>query len=229
VIPSKKTLSKDASKRLDAIANLEDLGVGFTLASHDLEIRGAGELLGDEQSGHIQQIGYSLYNELLERAVSDLKQGKQPQLDRPLDHGTEINLQIPALLPEDYIYDVHSRLMMYKRIASATDSTALQELQIELIDRFGLLPDMAKNLFAITEIKLTATPLGIQKIELGTDGGHITFTEKPPIDPMKIIHLIQTQYSVYQFKGADTLQITKTLPKAEDRFLFLDGFFAKLR
>jgi len=228
IIPRAK-LGKDAIKRLEAIAELEELGMGFTLASHDLEIRGAGELLGDEQSGHIQQIGYTLYHELLARAIDDLKHGKQPDLDRPLDHGAEILVQIPALLPQAYIFDVHTRLSLYKRIASASHQAALDDLQVELIDRFGLLPDAAKNLFAIAELKLQATPLGIVKIELAEQGGRVIFIDQPPIDPMKIIHLIKTQLRIYRFDGKNTLHIHQALPTPNDRLGFLAQFLTYLR
>ena len=169
--PPARSMTADARKRLEAIEALEDLGAGFTLATHDLEIRGAGELLGAEQSGQIQEIGFSLYMDLLDRAINALKSGRQPQLDRPLDHGSEIELQLPALLPDDYLPDVHARLVLYKRIASASNPQELRELQVEMIDRFGLLPGPAKNLLAVTELKLRTTPLGIRKLEAGPAGG----------------------------------------------------------
>ncbi|MES9979711.1 MAG: transcription-repair coupling factor [Candidatus Thiodiazotropha sp. 6PLUC5] len=204
--PATESLTSDAKKRLEAIESLEDLGAGFTLATHDLEIRGAGELLGDVQSGQIQEIGFALYTELLERAVEALKSGQQPELDRPLDHGTEIELSIPALLPEDYLPDVHSRLVLYKRIASAKDKAELRELQVEMIDRFGLLPDAAKNLFSITELKLRAHPLGIRKIEAGPKGARLLFDESPKFDPASLIRLIQQKPQVYRFEGSDKLR-----------------------
>ncbi len=160
IVPPRRAMTPDAVKRIEAIEALEDLGAGFTLATHDLEIRGAGELLGDEQSGQIQEIGFTLYTELLERAVSALKAGKQPELDKPLNHGPEVDLHLPALIPDDYVPDVHNRLILYKRIASAEDGAELRELQVEMIDRFGLLPDPAKLLFSVTELKLAAVPLG---------------------------------------------------------------------
>jgi transcription-repair coupling factor (superfamily II helicase) len=206
ITPPPKSLTADAKKRLEAIESLEDLGAGFTLATHDLEIRGAGELLGDEQSGQIQEIGFALYTELLERAVEALKSGRQPELDRPLDHGTEIELNIPALLPEDYLPDVHSRLVLYKRIASAKDNEELRELQVEMIDRFGLLPDAAKNLFSITELKLRAHPLGIRKIEAGPKGARLLFDEQPKFDPGTLIRLIQQKPNTYRLEGNDKLR-----------------------
>ncbi len=149
IVPDRRSISADAEKRLEAIASLEELGAGFTLATHDLEIRGAGELLGEEQSGQIEDVGFSLYTELLERAVRALKSGKVPDFDLVNEHDAEVELHIPALIPDDYLPDVHARLTLYKRIASARDADALRELQVEMIDRFGLLPDPVKNLFAV--------------------------------------------------------------------------------
>jgi transcription-repair coupling factor (superfamily II helicase) len=221
-------MTANAVKRLEAIQSMEDLGAGFTLATHDLEIRGAGELLGDEQSGQIHEIGFSLYTELLQRAVTALKSGKQPQLDRPLDHGTEIDLQLPAILPEDYLPDVHNRLVMYKRIASCETREDLRELQVEMIDRFGLLPPQAKNLFAITELKLKVHPLGIRKIEAGPKGGRILFEPEPSIDPMNIITLIQKQPQKFQFDGADRLRFNIDLEDRETRFDQINQLIQKL-
>jgi len=217
VIPSRKQITPDALKRLEALESIEDLGAGFTLATHDLEIRGAGELLGEDQSGQMQEIGFNLYSELLERAVKALKAGKQPELDRPLDHGAEVELHLPALIPEDYLPDVHTRLVMYKRIASAPDSSALRELQVEMIDRFGLLPEPAKNLFQVAELKLKANPLGIRKIDVGEHGGRILFKEQPNVDPMTIIQLIQKQPHRYKLDGQDKLRILQELPAQEQR------------
>ena len=190
LIPSKKAITPDAAKRLEAIESLEELGAGFTLATHDLEIRGAGELLGSEQSGQIQEIGFSMYSALLERAVNDLKSGKTPDFDKPLKHGCEIDLRLPALIPEDYLPDVHTRLVIYKRIANAESTDALDELQVEMIDRFGLLPESTKTLFTISEIKVAAEPLGIRKIEAGANSGRVLFDAEPDIDPMTIIKLM---------------------------------------
>lgn len=228
IVPPRKQMTADAVKRLEALAAIEELGTGFTLATHDMEIRGAGELLGEEQSGQMQEIGFSLYSELLERAVNALKAGKEPELDRPLDHGTEIDLHIPALIPEDYLPDVHSRLILYKRIASATSSEALRDLQVEMIDRFGLLPEPLKNLIHITELKLQAMQLDIRKIELGPAGGRITFIPQPNIDGLKIIQLIQNQARIYQLDGQERLRITHPLPDAASRFKFLEDVLQKL-
>ncbi len=215
--PPPTGMTADAKKRLEAIESLEDLGAGFTLATHDLEIRGAGELLGDEQSGQIHEIGFTLYTDLLERAVKALKSGQEPALDRPLDHGAEIDLQIPALLPDDYLPDVHSRLVLYKRIASAANAEELKELQVEMIDRFGLLPEPAKNLMAITGLKLHATPLGVRKIEAGPQGGRILFGPEPQVDPARIIQLIQTRPKEFKLDGSDRLRFFADLADPAQR------------
>ncbi len=228
IIPSRKQITTDALKRLEALESIEDLGAGFTLATHDLEIRGAGELLGEGQSGQMQEIGFNLYSELLERAVKALKAGQQPELDRPLDHGAEVELHLPTLLPEDYLPDVHTRLVMYKRIASARDQAALRELQVEMIDRFGLLPEAARNLFRITELKLKANPLGIRKIDVGEHGGRILFKEKPNVDPMTIIELIQKQPDRYRLDGQDKLRIVRELPDQEQRLQAVDRLLEEL-
>lgn len=222
VVPPRKAMTADAIKRLEAIESLEELGIGFTLATHDLEIRGAGEILGEEQSGQMQEIGFGLYMDLLERTVQALKAGRQPGLDRPLDHGAEINLHAPALIPEDYLPDVHTRLIMYKRIASARDREELKDLQEEMIDRFGLLPEYLKNLFRITEMKLKANPAGIRKVDLGRQGGRLHFSDRANIDPGKIITLIQSEPQTYKLDGQDKLRINKELPDITDRFKMLD-------
>lgn len=228
LIPSRHAMTADARKRLEAIESIEELGTGFTLATHDLEIRGAGELLGDDQSGQMQEIGFTLYSELLERAVNALKSGQEPELEKPLAHGSEIELNIPALIPDDYLPDVHSRLIIYKRIASAADSDELRELQVEMIDRFGLLQEATKNLFAITELKLRTTPLGITKIELADHGGRVTFIAEPNIDPMKIITLIQQQPERYKFDNQQRVRVVEDLPDAASRIAFVERFLQEL-
>jgi transcription-repair coupling factor (superfamily II helicase) len=215
ITPPPKAMTEDAKKRLEAIESLEDLGAGFTLATHDLEIRGAGELLGQEQSGQIHEVGFTLYMDLLERAVQALKSGHTPEIDRPLDHGAEIDLGLPALLPDDYLPDVHTRLITYKRIASAADAAELKDLQVEMIDRFGLLPEPAKNLFAITGLKLEVQQLGIRKIEAGPKGGRILFGTQPNIDHMRLIKLIQSRpkdYKLDQAAGALRFSMDMTDP-----------------
>ena len=207
IVPPRKAMTKDAQKRIDAIGSLEELGMGFTLASHDLEIRGAGELLGGEQSGHIQEIGYDLYTELLERAVKSLESGEQLELNQPLSQGAEINLYTTALLPNDYIIDVHTRLIMYKRIANATNVATLNDIQIEMIDRFGLLPKAAQALLKSTEIKLKSNELGIDKIEYGSAGGNISFKENPNFNPIKLVNLMQMQPHKYKLDREGKLHL----------------------
>jgi transcription-repair coupling factor (superfamily II helicase) len=228
VTPPPAAMTPDAVKRLEAIESLEDLGAGFALATHDLEIRGAGELLGEEQSGQIQEIGFSLYIELLERAVQALKAGRIPELDRPLHHGAEVDLQIPALLPEDYLPDVHARLIQYKRIASARDADELRELQVEMIDRFGLLPEPAKHLFTVTELKLAAQPLGIRKIEAGPKGGRLLFQPDPAIDPLRVIQLIQAKPKELKLDGGDKLRFAAELATPESRVGYLNALLQTL-
>ena len=203
--PPVKLLSSEAVKRLEAIVSLEDLGAGFSLATQDLEIRGAGELLGEEQSGNMHAIGFSLFMEMLEKAVSDLKSGKIPELNAPIHQGPEIELQCSSIIPESYIADVHVRLIVYKRIAHAKSDDALHQLQVELIDRFGLLPPSVKHLFAITRLKFLASEMGILKIQAAGIKGRIEFDENPKINPAVLIKLIQQQSLRYQLQGPSRL------------------------
>jgi transcription-repair coupling factor (superfamily II helicase) len=228
VIPPRRVMTADAVKRLEAIESLEELGIGFTLATHDLEIRGAGEILGEDQSGHIQEIGFGLYMDLLERAVQALQAGRQPQLDRPLDHGTEIDLRIPALIPADYLPDVHTRLIMYKRIASARDGEELQSLQEEMIDRFGLLPPPLKNLFAIAGLKQRAAPLGIRRIDLGEHGGRLHFSPDANVDVARIVALVEKHPGIYRLDGGDKLRISQDLPDTGSRLSMLNELFENI-
>jgi len=217
VVPEKRSMSRDARKRLDAIASLEELGAGFTLATHDMEIRGAGELLGEDQSGQIQQIGFSLYSELLNRAVAALKEGKEPELESSTDHGPDVELHVAALIPETYLGDVHSRLTLYKRIASATDDAALRELQVEMIDRFGLLPIETKMLFRISAIRRQALAIGIKRIDLGERGGRIEFREDTVADPAALLKLLHQHPSDYQLSGPSKLLVKTGHETGEDR------------
>ena len=217
IVPDARSITADAEKRLEALASLEDLGAGFTLATHDLEIRGAGELLGEEQSGQIEEVGFSMYRDMLDRAVRALKSGKVPDFDLTSEHEADIELHVAALIPDDYLADVNARLTLYKRISSAADEDALRDLQVEMVDRFGLLPDQVKNLFALTEIKLLATPLGIRKLELGANGGRVLFNPKPDIDPLTVIRMIQTLPKVYALDGQDKLKIKLQLEGASER------------
>ncbi len=226
--PPRKAMTDDAQKRLEAIANAQDLGAGFVLATHDLEIRGAGELLGDGQSGQIQAVGFTLYMEMLERAVKAIQKGEQPNLDQPLGGGPEINLRLPALIPEDYLPDVHARLILYKRIANATDEDGLKELQVEMIDRFGLLPEPTKNLVRLTLLKLHAEQLGISKIDAGPQGGRIEFAADTKVDPMVLIKLIQSQPKRYKFEGATVFKFQVPMERPEERFNTLEALLERL-
>ncbi|EMR12797.1 transcription-repair coupling factor [Methylophaga lonarensis MPL] len=221
LVPPHNSMTQDAVKRLEAIESIEDLGTGFTLATHDMEIRGAGELLGDEQSGQMQEIGFTLYNELLERAVTALRMGKTPDLDSQR-HFIEIDLHTPALIPSDYLPDVHTRLVLYKRISAAPDQESLYDLQVEMVDRFGLLPEQVKTLFAVHELRLKAKAAGIRKIDVYEQGGRIIFEESPNIDPMTIIQLIQQQPAKFKLDGQDKLRFTEFMPEASDRIQTLD-------
>ncbi|MGN6514081.1 MAG: transcription-repair coupling factor, partial [Lysobacteraceae bacterium] len=212
VVPDRKSITADAKKRLDAIEAMDELGAGFTLATHDLEIRGAGELLGEDQSGQMAEVGFSLYTELLERAVHSIRAGRLPDVDLVEVRGAEVDLHVPSLIPDDYLPDVHTRLTLYKRISSARDAQALRELQVEMIDRFGLLPEATRNLFATAELKLDATTLGLRKLDLGPNGGRLQFVEKPKVDPMAVIQLIQKQPRHYQMDGPDKLKVKLDLP-----------------
>lgn len=228
IVPPKAAISKDAIKRLEALEASGDLGAGFMLSSHDLEIRGAGELLGDEQSGQIQEIGFTLYTELLERAVNAMKSGKQPELDAPLDMGPEVDLQAPALIPEDYLPDIHSRLVLYKRIANAESDEDLRELQVEMIDRFGLLPEPVKTLFSVAELKQQASELGIKKIEANAAGGRFVFSSEPKINTDQLIRLIQTQAQIYKFDGADKLRFIKPFADVGEKLTFITELLSQL-
>ncbi len=219
--PHPKAMTADAVKRLDAIAAAGELGVGFTLATHDMEIRGAGELLGDDQSGQIESIGFSLYMDLLNRAVSAIQSGQVPDVDLPLEPASqEVNLHTATLIPEDYLPDVHTRLILYKRISAAKTAQALDNLQVEIIDRFGLLPDPLKRLFQVTKLKLASQGLGVVKIDIGPNRGKLEFSSQTNVDPIKIVNLVQREAHTYKLEGASTLRITEELEQFSDRLRF---------
>lgn len=219
--PPPKMMTKDAERRLDALENLDNLGAGFILATHDLEIRGAGELLGNEQSGQIESIGFSLYMELLDAAVKALKEGREPSLEELTQQQADIELRVPALLPDDYLGDVNMRLSFYKRIAAAESKAELDELKVELIDRFGLLPDATKNLLQITELRLLVEPLNVVRIDAGTQGGFIEFSAKAQVNPDKFIQLIQKEPIVYRFDGPFKFKFMKDLSDNKVRLEFV--------
>ena len=228
IVPPETAMTEDARKRLLAIESLEDLGVGFTLATHDLEIRGAGEILGEEQSGQITEIGFTLYAELLQRAVDSLKSDMPIDFDQPIMRASEVDFHTPALIPEDYIPDIHRRLIEYKRIASAKDESALRDIEVELVDRFGLIPEPLKHLFRISRIKLQTLQMGISKIELSEQGGKIIFNAKPNIDGIRIIQLIQARPQEFRFDGKQTLRITGQHVELEDRFREVENLLKNL-
>ena len=227
--PHPKAMTGDAQKRLDAIASLEDLGAGFALATHDLEIRGAGELLGEEQSGQMETLGFSLYMELLENAVEALKAGREPSLEDLTSNQTEIELRMPALLPEEFIPDVNTRLSLYKRIASADSEEELQELKVEMIDRFGVLPDPARNLLDIATLRLVARSLGIRKIEVSDKGGFFDFAPQNSVDPGWLINLLQKDPQQWKLDGPTRLRFTRDLGERKLRMEWVQSFMAQLR
>ncbi|MBY0578181.1 MAG: transcription-repair coupling factor [Burkholderiales bacterium] len=214
--PEEEALPPQAKKRLDAIRKMGELGAGFFLAMHDLEIRGAGELLGESQSGEMQKIGFSLYNAMLDAAVKSLQQGKEPDLANPLGVTTEINLHTPALLPQDYCEGIHERLVLYKRLASCDTLDEIDSLHQELVDRFGLLPLPAKALIDSHRLRILGNPLGILKIDASEAGILVQFLPDPPIDPGHIIRLVQNNRN-YRFAGPDRLKIEGNFPDAESR------------
>ncbi|NMT64667.1 transcription-repair coupling factor [Marinobacter orientalis] len=204
--PPPRSITADARKRLEAISEAQDLGAGFMLATHDLEIRGAGELLGEEQSGQIESIGFTLYMQLLDEAVQAIREGRTPNAELPLSHGTEMNLRIPALIPDDYLPDVHNRLMLYKRIASVSDTEGLKELQVEMIDRFGLLPEPAKNLIRQSELRIRAEALGIVKVDAGKEWARLEFGSSTPVDPLVLVKKVQASPDRYRLEGANSFR-----------------------
>lgn len=217
LVPPKALITSDAQKRLDALESLEELGSGFNLATHDLEIRGAGELLGEEQSGNIQAVGFGLFMELLDHAVQAIKAGTDPNLEDPFKKPIEIDLQIPTFIPEAYLPDVHSRLLLYKRLSNVSSQEALDDLIAEIIDRFGPLPEPTGSLIKITALKFQAQKLGVIKIEAGSKGGRFEFAQKINFDPLKIIKLIQTQSQIYQLEGPHKLRFKQELADRNTR------------
>ena len=217
-----RNITPQAQKRLDAIQLLEDLGAGFHLAMHDLEIRGAGELLGDSQSGEMQAIGFQLYSDMLNHAVKQLKAGKEPDLDAPLGVTTEINLHVPALLPNNYCPDVHERLVLYKRLANANTDDALDTLQEELIDRFGLLPEQGEALISCHRLRIMAKPLGVIKIDASDAAIQLQFNIKADLDPMKLVSLLQRDRRC-RMNGPDKLRVTAQLGNLAHRVEFVKG------
>ncbi len=228
LVDNMEGLTTQAKKRLEAIQAMEQLGSGFYLAMHDLEIRGAGEVLGESQSGEMQEIGFSLYNDMLAAAIASLKQGKEPDMTHPLGVTTEINLHTPALLPNDYCGDIHQRLVIYKRLAHCNTQEDLDDMQQELIDRFGLLPEPAQTLLDSHRLRILAKPLGISKVDASSDSIVIQFIPEPPIDPMKIITLIQSKRHI-KMSGQDKLKIDLKYGDLQQRVLAIKNFFGELK
>jgi len=227
LLPDEGNITAGAKKRLEAIQAMEELGSGFFLAMHDLEIRGAGEVLGDSQSGEMQEIGFNLYCAMLDAAVRSLKEGKEPNLDAPLGVTTEINLHAPALLPDDYCHDVHERLVLYKRLANCDSEEQLQFLQEELIDRFGELPDATRTLLDCHRLRLLGKPLGIARIDASDAVINLQFVPNPPIEPIRIIQLIQKKKN-YKLAGQDRLRIETATPDLKSRVTEIRRLFAEL-
>jgi transcription-repair coupling factor (superfamily II helicase) len=220
--PPRSAISTDAGKRLEAIEAAGDLGAGYLLATHDLEIRGAGELLGDEQSGQIHSVGFSLYMDMLQRAVKSLQRGEIPDIDAPLEQGSEIKLHLPALIPEDYLPDINGRLILYKRIAGAANDDALRELQVEMIDRFGLLTPQINNLFQLARLRLKAEHLGIRAIEAGPEGGSIDFKSTTRVNPLTLVKLVQSDPRAFKLAGATRLRFERALPDHDERQRYVE-------
>ena len=228
IAPPRSMITGDAAKRLEAIESLEELGAGFTLATHDLEIRGAGELLGEEQSGQIQVLGFSLYMDMLQKAVAAMRSGQPLSPDGNTNPGVEAELRVAALIPEDYLPDVHLRLILYKRIANADSEEALRELQVEMIDRFGLLPTQTKALFRLARVKLRAMALGIRKLEATAKTGSLWFSGHTPVEPLTLIQLIRQEPSRYRLDGQDRLRFTIDMPGEENRFAEVESLLSLL-
>ncbi len=221
LVPSIKGLKGDAEKRLDAIQRASNLGAGFMLATEDLEIRGAGELLGEQQSGSMQAIGYSLYMEMLEKATKAIQKGKTPNFDAPLSLIAEINLHMPALIPDEYLGDVHQRLLFYKRISNTDTQEKLDNIRMELIDRFGVPPQPVKQLFAVHQIRLKAEQLGITKIDISANGGHIEFSPETPVQAISIIQMMQKHPTFFRMDGGQRLKVMVMLEDYQKRIQFI--------
>ncbi|MDP2326099.1 MAG: transcription-repair coupling factor [Gammaproteobacteria bacterium] len=226
--PPREALTADAEKRLDAIAALEDLGSGFMLATHDMEIRGAGELLGEGQSGQIQEIGFELYNDMLTRTVKALQDGLEPDLDTAMAPKVEINLHLPALLPDDYMPNVHLRLVHYKRIASARSDEALRELQVELVDRFGPLPEATRYLFRMTALRLRAEPLSIRRLDASPVGGFVEFGPRTTVSPAWIVTQLQNSPETYRLDRQQKFRFSEPLDEPETRFTFVEKLIGQM-
>jgi transcription-repair coupling factor (superfamily II helicase) len=228
LVPSRKALTGDALKRLEALESLEELGAGFVLATHDLEIRGAGELLGEQQSGEMAEVGLTLYLDMLDRAVKALRAGRRVDLDAPLAAQSEVELRVPSLLPEDYVGDVQVRLALYKRIAAAADEDALDGMLVELTDRFGEPPTPARNLLRTARLRLVARRLGLRRVDFGAHGGQLQFEPQNSIDPRKVVALLQSNPREYRLEGPLKLRVSHPLIDETERFEFVTALLQRL-
>ena len=227
LLPDEGNITAAAKKRLEAIQMMEELGSGFFLAMHDLEIRGAGEVLGESQSGEMQEVGFNLYVRMLDSAVRSLKNGREPDLSAPLEVSTEINLHVPALLPADYCSDVHERLVLYKRLANCETTETLDALREELIDRFGVLPDPARTLIECHRLRILGKPLGLARIDASEAAIQLQFIPRPPIEPAKVLKLVQSRRN-YRLAGQDRLRIEAALPDVRARVAAIREVFNEL-
>jgi len=227
LVDNMEGLTKQAKMRLEAIQAMEQLGSGFFLAMQDLEIRGAGEVLGESQSGEMQEIGFSLYNDMLSAAITSLKSGKEPEMSHPLGVTTEINLHTPALLPDSYCGDIHQRLIIYKRLAHCITQQDLDDMLQELVDRFGLPPEPTQALLDSHRLRILAKPLGISKVDASSEAIQIQFVPEPPIDPMKIITMIQSKRHI-KMAGQDKLRIELKYGDITQRVLAIKNFLNEL-
>jgi transcription-repair coupling factor (superfamily II helicase) len=228
--PPPKAMTADAVKRLEAIEAAGELGIGFTLATHDMEIRGAGELLGEDQHGQIESVGFALYMDMLERAVQAIREGRAPDLDKPLPTlSREVNLHAVARIPDEYLPDVHGRLILYKRIANATSIDQLDDLRIEVVDRFGVLPQQLRQLFQLTGLRLKLQPFAIVRLDLGEGGGRVEFSPTTPVDPFAVVKLVQSQPATYKLEGGANLRISRSLPTFDARLAFAEALLDALQ
>jgi transcription-repair coupling factor (superfamily II helicase) len=229
ITPPRKALGQDALKRLEALESLEDLGAGFVLATHDLEIRGAGELLGEGQSGEMTEVGLAMYLDMLDRAVQALRAGREPALDAPLSGQAEVEMRVPALFPEGYVGDVHLRLSLYKRIAAAPGDAEIDDLTTEIVDRFGELPPPAANLLRIARLRVRARRLGVRRMDFGGHGGYLVFEAENSVDPKAVIRLLQDRSRRFRMDGPSKLRVTEDLDTDAERFEFVTGLLAQLQ
>ena len=227
--PYESLMTRDAILRLEAIEAADELGAGFTLALHDLEIRGAGEILGQEQSGQIEGIGFSLYMQMLEETVDAIRDNRVADLDKPFDLVHQVEFDVPALIPHEYLPDVSTRLILYRRIANANTNFDLDNLHVEIIDRFGKLPVEALNLFRVARVKIMAGQIGARSIDVSHDHVMIELVDPSKFDVSKLITMVQQSPNEYQMRGNATLRINHDFEGTDDRFLVVEKFLQSIR